>query len=285
VHSQIDIHAQYGGVVPELASRAHILAIQEVVQQALAKAEMELDDIRGIAVTRGPGLVGSLLVGLEFAKGVAAARDLPLVGVNHLRGHLFAPFLAVEPGFADMDFPFIGLVVSGGHSSLYVVRSASEIEGRGRTLADAAGEAFDKVSKRLGLGYPGGAVIDRLARSGNAEAISMPRPMLKKPGYHFSFSGLKTAVGYYLDDAGELDDEGVADLCASFQEAACEVLAIKTVRAARKLGFERIVVSGGVACNSRLRTLMRERAQKRGIEVTVPPLRLCTDNAAMIGAA
>ena len=285
VHSQIDIHAQYGGVVPELASRAHILAIEEVTRRALADAEMTLADIRGIAVTRGPGLVGSLLVGLEFAKGIAASRDIPLVGVNHLQGHLMAPFLRITEGFAEPEFPFVGLVVSGGHTSLYVVEGPDEISELGRTLDDAAGEAFDKVSKRLGLGYPGGPVIDRRAEAGDPAAIDMPRPMLKKPGYHFSFSGLKTAVGYYLDDAGELDDAGVADLCASFREAACEVLAIKTVRAARKREIPRIVLSGGVACNRRLRQLVRERAERRGIEVVVPPPSLCTDNAAMIGAA
>ena len=285
VHSQVELHARFGGVVPELASRSHVMAIGGVVDGALERAGARLDDIAGVVVTAGPGLVGSLLVGLEYARGLAWARDLPMEPVNHLEGHLLAPWLGVADGFAEPGWPFIGLVVSGGHTSLYHCTAPGVYEELGRTLDDAAGEAYDKVSKLLGLGYPGGGVIDRLARSGDPAAIAFPRPMEKKGGYHFSFSGIKTAVSYHVADAGHPEGQALHDLAASFQEAVADVLVMKAVRAARRLGVPRIVVSGGVACNSRLRSLMRERAEARGIEVVVPPPVLCTDNAAMIGAA
>lgn len=285
VHSQIEIHARYGGVVPELASRNHVLAIGDVVRRALDEAGVRAEDLGGIAVTRGPGLTGSLLVGVEFAKGLAGALDVPLLGVHHLEGHLMAARLGVAEGFDEMRFPCVALLVSGGHTSLYDAHAPGIYRELGRTLDDAAGEAFDKVSKRLGLGYPGGAVIDRLAEQGRADAIDFPRPMMKKGGYDFSFSGIKTAVTYWIDEHEPLSDEATRDLAASFREAVCDVLVAKAVRAARRLGYDRIVVSGGVACNRRLRSMLRERASRRSIGVSAPPPSLCTDNAAMIGAA
>lgn len=285
VHSQVELHARYGGVVPELASRSHIMAIQPVVDSALEQAGATLAEVDGVVVTQGPGLVGALLVGLEYAKGVALALDVPLVGVNHLEGHLLAPFLAVAEGFDAPSFPFVGLVVSGGHTSIVLARAPGIYEAVGRTVDDAAGEAFDKVSKLLGMGYPGGAVIDRRARRGRADAIELPRPMIAKGGFDFSFSGLKTAVAQYVEGAGPMDEAAVDDLCASFQEAAADVLSAKLVRAARAHGVGCVVVTGGVACNSRLRELCAERARGRGLAVAVPPPWLCTDNAAMIGAA
>lgn len=285
VHSQIEIHRQYGGVVPELASRSHVMAIDTVVNDALREAGISRNDLRGIAVTMGPGLVGSLLVGLEYARGLGWALDVPVHPVHHIEGHLRAPFLAVSEGFDEPEWPFVGLVVSGGHSSLYHCAAPGVYEELGRTLDDAAGEAFDKVSKHLGLGYPGGAVIDRLARGGNSEAIAFPRPMAKKGGYHFSFSGIKTAVSLHLESVGEPDDEALCDLAASFQEAVVDVLVEKTVRAARDVGVKTVVVTGGVACNSRLRSAMAAACSAEGLRLSVPPPRLCTDNAAMIGAA
>ncbi len=285
VHSQIDIHAQYGGVVPELASRNHVLAIGDVVRRALDEAGITARDLSGVAVTRGPGLTGSLLVGVEFAKGLAGSLDLPILGVHHLEGHLLAARLGVASGFAEPVFPCVALLVSGGHTSLYAAEAPGVYRELGRTLDDAAGEAFDKISKRLGLGYPGGAVIDGLAELGRPDAIDLPRPMLKKGGYDFSFSGIKTAVTYWIDAHEPLSDETTRDLAASFREAACEVLVAKSVRAARRLGYPQIVISGGVACNRRLRSMMLEGAGRRGISVAAPPPSLCTDNAAMIGAA
>ena len=285
VHSQIPVHAQYGGVVPELASRNHVVAINGVVQRALDEAACTVDDLGAVAVTRAPGLVGSLLVGIEFAKGIGLVRDIPVVGVHHLAGHLMAPFLEVAEGFAEPGWPFVGLIVSGGHTSLVLSEGPDRWTTLGRTLDDAAGEAYDKVSKRLGLGYPGGAVLDRIARSGRADAWDVPRPMVRKPGYDFSFSGIKTWVAHHLAARGPLDDPDRADLVASFQEAVAETLVIKTLRAVRDTGVRRVVISGGVAANGRLRALMLERCARRGVDVVAPPLSLCTDNAAMIGAA
>lgn len=285
VHSQVALHAQYGGVVPELASRSHIMAIPTVVQQALDEGGARLEDIDAIAVTRGPGLVGALLVGLEYAKGLAMTLDVPLIGVNHLEGHLLAPFLAVADGFEEPRWPFVGLVVSGGHTSLYLAKAPGQYEELGRTLDDAAGEAFDKVSKRIGMGYPGGQKIDARAQRGDPASIPLPRPMLKKPGDDFSFSGLKTAVSQWFDSAESLDDATIDDLCASFQEAVADVLAHKLVRAASRRGVDTVVLSGGVACNSRLRSRTLEKAAKKNVRVSAPPPWLCTDNAAMIGAA
>ena len=271
--------------MPELASRNHVMAIGDVVRRALGEAGVEQSHIGAVAVTAGPGLVGSLLVGLEFAKGFCFAHDLPLIEVNHLDGHIQAPQLQCADGFEPPAWPALALVVSGGHTSLYRCAGPGDYTEIGWTLDDAAGEAYDKVSKRLGLGYPGGAIIDRLAHDGNPDAIPFPRPMLKKPGHHFSFSGIKTAVAYHLDRVGALEGRELNDLAASFQEAVAEILAIRAVSAARKHGLNHIIISGGVACNSRLRALMKERAGKRGITVSVPPPRYCTDNAAMIGVA
>ena len=279
------MHAQYGGVVPELASRAHVMAIVDVVRQALDGAGCTHADIAGIAVTQGPGLKGSLLVGLEFAKGMAAARDVPLLGVHHLEGHLMTPWLETAEGFDAPAFPCVALIVSGGHTSLVHCRAAGAYETIGRTLDDAAGEAYDKVGKHLGLGYPAGPVIDRLARDGNASALAVPRPMRRKGGFDFSFSGVKTWVAQHLEREGVPTGAALADLCASFQEAVCDVLAEKTVAAAQAVGVGTILLSGGVACNRRLRERVRELAGPAGLRVSAPPPVLCTDNAAMIGAA
>ena len=285
VHSQFDVHERYGGVVPELASRAHILAIDSVAEAALAEAGMGWGDVDAVAVTQGPGLKGSLLVGIEYAKGVAAALDVPLVPAHHLAGHLRAPWLETSAGFAEPRYPFVGLVVSGGHTSLYRCDGPDNVSELGRTLDDAAGEAFDKVAKVLGLGYPGGPRVDQLAREGDASAFWVPRPMINKGGFHFSFSGVKTFIAQHVEREGVPSGSALRDVCAGFQEAVAEVLAVKAVRAARRGGLETVVVTGGVACNSRVRSRMQEEAGRYGIEVVVPPPALCTDNAAMIGAA
>ncbi|MEJ2201169.1 MAG: tRNA (adenosine(37)-N6)-threonylcarbamoyltransferase complex transferase subunit TsaD, partial [Desulfuromonadaceae bacterium] len=252
VASQVDVHARYGGVVPELASRKHLEAISVVVDEALQQAGVTLDDIEGLAVTRGPGLVGALLVGLSVAKAIAFARNLPLVGVHHIEGHILAPLLEHE-----VAFPYLALAVSGGHTHLYRVDGIGCYRTLGRTLDDAAGEAFDKVAKLLGLGYPGGVQIDRLAAKGNSRAIDFPRPMLHRKNLDFSFSGIKTAVLNQVNELhGPMDMEALQDLAASFQAAVVEVLCKKTLRAAKEEGLNRIVVAGGVACNSGLRAEM-----------------------------
>ena len=281
VASQVDVHRIFGGVVPEIASRKHVEAIVPVVEEALTEAGVAVANLDGIAVTQGPGLLGSLLVGLNFAKALAFAAGKPYVGVNHVQGHLASIFLC-DPA---PEYPFLGLVVSGGHSSLYVVSGYQEVERLGATVDDAPGEAFDKVAKILGLPYPGGVAIDRLAPQGDARAIRFPRPMLAA-GYDFSFSGLKTAVLTLTKTLGPAETEArKADIAAAFQEAVCDVLSAKAVRAARERGVPRLVLAGGVAANSRLRALLTERARGAGIAVYLPPLSLCTDNAAMIAAA
>lgn len=283
VASQIPVHARYGGVVPELASRNHIIEIQGVIDRALDEAGAVLDEVEGYAVTAGPGLVGSLLVGIETAKGLAFAADKPCIGLNHLEGHLTAVLLDIE-GVSKPDFPYLGVIVSGGHTDLYVVREVGEYTLLGRTRDDAAGEAFDKVAKMLGLGYPGGVVIDRLAKDGDPDAIDFPRPMWTRSNFDFSFSGLKTAVLQHLQEHGRpADDAGLADLCASFQEAVCDVLVMKAFAAARKHDLPDVVFSGGVACNSRLRDLAAEAARESGRRALFAPPSLCTDNAAMLG--
>lgn len=281
VSTQIDIHREWGGVVPELASRSHILRVMPVIDQALADAKVRLEDIDLFAVTSGPGLIGALLVGVQAAKSLAWAMDKPVVGVNHLEGHLLAIRLADDPP----EFPFLGLVVSGGHTSLYAVEGGGSLRVLGATLDDAAGEAFDKVAKILGLPYPGGVEIDRLAQGGDPEAIRFPRGLTRKPSLDFSFSGLKTAVLYHVQREGIPEGQALADLCASVQEAIADVLTDKAVRAAQAEGLERWVLAGGVAANSRLRTLAQERGAAAGLEVHLPPKRLCTDNAAMIAVA
>ncbi|NIO05835.1 MAG: tRNA (adenosine(37)-N6)-threonylcarbamoyltransferase complex transferase subunit TsaD [Proteobacteria bacterium] len=281
VSSQIEVHRKYGGVVPELASRRHIETIIPVTRAALEKARASLDDIDGIAVTRGPGLVGSLLVGLSVAKSLAYVKGKPLVGVNHIDGHLSAVFLERE----DLTFPFLGLVVSGGHTSLYRVEGVGETQLLGRTRDDAAGEVFDKVAKALGLGYPGGPIIDNLSKRLGSEAIRFPRALLSSKTLDFSFSGLKTAVVNYLKahPLSRDEEDRLIGIVAGFQEAVVDVLLRKAGQAARQEGLERIVVSGGVASNSYLRERFCEMARNEDRAVFFPSPRLCTDNAAMIG--
>ena len=279
VSSQVDFHNKYGGVVPEIASRKHIEAVVPVVEEALERAELTIDGIEGIAVTCGPGLVGSLLIGVSFAKALAYVTGLPLIGVNHLEGHLTSIFLE-KP---DMPFPFVGLVVSGGHTNLYYVKGRGDYTFVGQTRDDAAGEAFDKVAKLLGLGYPGGIVIDRMAREGSATAIDFPRALMAKDSLDFSFSGIKTAVLHYVKrHDGEISSEGIKDIVASFQEAVVDVLVTKVFQAARKYGVEEVVISGGVAANTRLREKMTLTSEQENVSVYIPSPALCTDNAAMI---
>jgi len=276
VSSQTQIHRKYGGVVPELASRKHIEVIIPVIREALREAGVSLDHVEGIAATNGPGLVGSLLVGLSAAKAIAYARDLPFVGVNHVEGHLSAIFLE-NPG---VRFPFVGLVVSGGHTCLYRVDHWGSYRWLGGTRDDAAGEAFDKVAKLLELGYPGGPVIDEVARNGDPEAIAFPRAFISRDSFDFSFSGIKTSVLHYVR---RHPHARVEDIAASFQEAVVDVLVSKAVQASRALDLPRIVLSGGVASNSRLRARLQETGETEGLEVSIPSPILCTDNAAMIG--
>jgi len=284
VHTQAALHAKYGGVVPELASRDHLQRALPVADEALRRAGCELRALAGIAVTSGAALVGALLVGVQMAKSLSAAAGLPLIGVNHLEGHLLAVHLdehAPAP-------PWLGLVVSGGHTSLYEVRAAGSYRALGHTLDDAAGEAFDKVAKLLGLPYPGGAHIDRLAKGGNREAVEFPRGLSARPRdeVDFSFSGLKTAVLQHVRDRGGAPQgQELADLCASFQEAVCDALTQRAMRAARAARLPALVVCGGVAANSRLRALAAERAAAEGIALHLPSPRLCTDNGAMIAMA
>ncbi len=280
VATQIDIHRRWGGVVPELASRNHVVQVMPVIDQALAAAGG--GPIDGIAVTSGPGLVGALLVGVQVAKALALAWDKPLVGVNHLEGHLLAAFLGETPP----AFPFLGLVVSGGHTSLYVARGFGDYQLLGQTRDDAAGEAFDKGAKLLGLPYPGGVAIDRLARDGDRKAVRFPRAIVKGAELDFSFSGLKTALLHHVRQHGVPQGPALADLCASYQEAIVGALVQKAFRAARRLQLPRVVLAGGVAANSRLRAAALEKAAEyEDLQVIVPAVRLCTDNAAMIAVA
>jgi N6-L-threonylcarbamoyladenine synthase len=279
VSSQDAVHGEFGGVVPELASRHHIQNVLPIVDHALHQAEVRLEQLDGIAVTCGPGLVGSLLVGVCVAKALAMAKNLPLIGVNHLEGHLLAVLLEQE-----VEFPFLCLLVSGGHTALYVARTWGDYERLGATRDDAAGEAFDKAAKMLGLGYPGGRVIDTLARCGNPTTLRFPRAHLKTSKYDFSFSGIKTSLRQFLSSS-ERAGHGDADIAASYQEAVVDMLVTTTLRAARELGLARIVISGGVSANSRLRHRMTEEGEQEGRRVFLPSLKLCTDNAAMIAFA
>jgi N6-L-threonylcarbamoyladenine synthase len=283
VSSQDEIHGPYGGVVPELASRHHVRNVLAVVDAALGRAAIGLAAIDGIAVTRGPGLIGSLLVGLSVAKGIALRRGLPLVGVHHLEGHLLAANLD-RPAGEPVPFPFLGLIVSGGHSGLYLARARGDYACLGKTRDDAVGEAFDKVAKTLGLGYPGGPAIDRLARTGDRSAIRFPRARLKRGRFDLSFSGFKTAVWQYVR-AHPPAPEQLPDIAASVQEALVDMLVDTTAEAIDATGVERVVVSGGVSANRRLRERMAELGDARGVEVIVPRPALCTDNAAMIALA
>jgi N6-L-threonylcarbamoyladenine synthase len=286
VHGQEQVHAPFGGVVPELASRDHVRHIYSTTGRALAQAGVKLGELDAIAVTSGPGLIGSLLVGLCFAKALAYRAGLPLVAVHHIEGHLASARL----GEAPLELPFLGLVISGGHTALYRALEGGRVELLGQSRDDAAGEAFDKVAKRLGLGYPGGREVDLRARAGRADAFALPRPMLRERGFEFSFAGLKTAVALEAarlerEGAGELSARAVADLAASFQEAVADVLVHKTRQALLDTGLRRLAMVGGLAANSRLRARIAELAGELGVEVRLPPLALCTDNAAMIAAA
>jgi N6-L-threonylcarbamoyladenine synthase len=278
IASQEAVHAPYGGVVPELASRKHLEVVFPVIEEALSRASLTLDSIEGVAVTQGPGLAGALLVGISVAKALAYARNIPLIGIHHIEGHLFAVFLE-----NPVPFPFVALVVSGGHTHLYRVDGFGRYATLGQTRDDAAGEAFDKVAKILGLPYPGGALIDKMASAGDPGSIKFPRPLLHDGSYNFSFSGLKTAVMQFVRKNPATETGGaLQDLCASFQAAVCDVLVEKTRAALRDTGIDRLVIAGGVACNSGLRAAMGELARETGVALSIPSPILCTDNAAML---
>jgi len=281
VSTQVDIHRRWGGVVPELASRNHVLQVMPVIDEALSRAGLALADLDLLAVTAGPGLQGALLVGLQVAKSLALATGLPLVGVNHLEGHVLAIRLA-DPA---PEPPFLALVVSGGHTTLYEVADYGRYRAVGSTRDDAAGEAYDKVGRVLGLPYPAGQPIDELAQKGNPAAVEFPRALPQHDTFDYSFSGVKTAVLNHVRRNGVPQGQGLADLCASFQEAVADALSRKLVAAARARGFRSLVLCGGVAANTRLRALCEERARARGLRLYLPPRRLCTDNGAMIAAA
>jgi N6-L-threonylcarbamoyladenine synthase len=282
ISSQAEAHARFGGVVPEVASRHHLELAVPVVEAALEEAEVSLEEIEAVAVTVGPGLIGALLVGVSTAKAIAAARRLPLIPVDHLQGHVAANFLEPEP----LEPPFLCLVASGGHTMLAAARDHEGHEVLGRTLDDAAGEAFDKVARLLGLGYPGGPALQRLAEEGDPEAFELPVAMSRDPGLDFSFSGLKTALVYLCRDLGE---DGVAerraDLAASFQAAAVGQLTAKLDRALKRGDWKAVALGGGVAANGPLRAAVAELCERRLVALKLVPIELCTDNAAMIGAA
>jgi len=281
-------HAPYGGIVPEIACRNHSLNLLPLIDETLRQIGVDWKTLQGIAVTNRPGLIGSLIVGLVTAKSLSQAHGLPLIGVNHLEGHILAPFLRDEsygPVF-DWAEPFLALAVSGGHTSLYKVMGLGQYEVLGTTLDDAAGEAFDKFAKMAGLGFPGGVKIDRLSQGGNAHAYNFPRSMLKEENYLMSFSGLKSSGQRLIESLPDSEVElRLPDLCASFQEAIVDVLIGKLDRAVLKTGIKNVVITGGVSANTRLRACAEEWARHRQVTLQVPPLRYCTDNAAMIGYA
>jgi len=275
VGSQVEVHRPYGGVVPELAARQHLELIDRMVTQALADAGVTWAEVGAVAATAGPGLASSLLVGLNTGKGIAAALGVPFIPVNHMEAHLYSPLIG------NAAWPVVVLIVSGGHTMLVHVTGPGRYERLGQTMDDAAGEAFDKVAKLLGLAYPGGPEIDRLARQGDAAAIPFPRSLRDEPGFQFSFSGLKTAVRYYL---ARHPAAAVADVCASFQEAVVDVLVAKTLRAAAATGARTVAAAGGVSLNSRLRARLTQACEQAGIRLLLADAKLCTDNAAMIAA-
>ena len=282
ISSQIALHTLYGGVVPEIASRKHIEKINVVIEEALAEAHMTLDDIDAIGVTYGPGLVGALLVGVSEAKAIAYAKNLPLIGVHHIEGHISANYIENK----DLEPPFACLVVSGGHTHLVIVKDYGKYEIVGRTRDDAAGEAFDKVARAIGLGYPGGPKIDKVSKEGNPNAIAFPRAKVADSAYDFSFSGLKSAVLNYLNGCKMKNIPIVqADVAASFQKAVVDVLVEHAMHAVEEYGFKKFAIAGGVASNSALRSAMEEACKKRGVAFYHPSPILCTDNAAMIGGA
>lgn len=282
ISSQIELHKLYGGVVPEIASRKHIENINQVIEEALAQAGVTLDDLDAVGVTYGPGLVGALLVGVSEAKAISYAKNLPLIGVHHIEGHISANYIE-NP---DLEPPFACLVVSGGHTHLVVVRDYGKYEIIGRTRDDAAGEAFDKVARAIGLGYPGGPKIDKLSKEGNEEAIRFPKAHVADSPYDFSFSGLKSAVLNYLNGC-KMKGETVAeaDVAASFQKAVIDVLVEHSMMAVKEFGFDRFAIAGGVASNSSLRSAMEAACRKNRVKFYYPSPVFCTDNAAMIGAA
>ena len=282
ISSQIALHTLYGGVVPEIASRKHIEKINQVIEAALAEAKMTLEDMTAVAVTYGPGLVGALLVGVAEAKAIAYGAKKPLVGVHHIEGHVSANFIE----HPDLEPPFVCLIVSGGHTHLVIVRDYGEFEIIGRTMDDAAGEAFDKVARAVGLGYHGGPKVDRAAKEGNPHAIEFPRARVGGSEYDFSFSGMKSAVLNYINQA-QMKGEAISvpDLCASFQNAVVDVLVSRAVAAAKEFGYDKLAIAGGVASNSALREGMRKACEREGLKLYYPSPIYCTDNAAMIGAA
>lgn len=282
ISSQIDIHTLYGGVVPEIASRKHIERINQVIREALKEADRKLSDLDAIAVTYGPGLVGPLLIGVSEAKAISFATGLPLIGVHHIEGHISANYIA----HPDLEPPFACLVVSGGHTHLVLVRDYGEYEILGRTQDDAAGEAFDKVAREIGLGYPGGPKIDRVSKQGNPHAIEFPRGKTSGSAYDFSFSGMKSAVLNYLNTCKMKGITiSVPDVAASFQQAVVDVLTSHAVRAMEEFHLTRFALAGGVASNTALRAAVKQACEERGVEFFCPPPVLCTDNAAMIGSA
>ena len=282
ISSQIEIHKLYGGVVPEIASRKHIEKVIQVVDEALKEASLTMDEIDAVAVTYGPGLVGALLVGVSAAKSLAFAHNKPLIGVHHIEGHISANYIENE----ELEPPFLCLVVSGGHTNLVIVKDYGEYEVLGKTRDDAAGEAFDKVARAIGLGYPGGPKIQKISEEGNKDAIAFPRAKVADNPFDFSFSGLKSSVLNYINSC-EMKGEEInkADIAASFQEAVVDVLVSHTIEGAKQLGFKKIAMAGGVASNTVLREEMKEACERRGFMFYHPSPILCTDNAAMIGAA
>jgi len=280
VASQVELHRRFGGVVPEIACRRHLEEINPLIAAALEEARINPAELSAVAVTNGPGLAGALLVGVGAAKAFAAVHQLPLIGINHLEGHLYSGFLADS----GLEFPFVALLVSGGHTTLVLAGGHGDYRELGATRDDAAGEAFDKIARALGLGYPGGPIIDHLAAQGDPGRLHFPRPWVGPDTLDFSFSGLKTAALQLLRKP-EGASARVEDFCAGFQEAVVEVLVGKTMRAAESGGVNRVLIAGGVACNRRLARMMKEAGAARGIEVIQPPVELCTDNAAMVAAA
>lgn len=281
IASQIDTHKKFGGVVPEIASRQHVEAINTVLKEGLDEAGVDLKDIDIIAATKGPGLIGALLVGLSAGKTLALATNKPFVGINHIVGHVCANYIS----FKDLEPPFIGLIISGGHTYLIEVKDYVDFTLHGRTVDDAVGEAFDKVARSMGIGYPGGPIVDKLAKEGK-ETIDFPRVMIKEDNYNFSFSGLKTAVLNYLNSTKLRGEEIVIeDVCKSFQEAVVDVLLEKSFRLAREKNMDKIVLCGGVSANSRIREAFEEKGAEENIKIFYPDLKLCTDNAAMIASA
>ncbi len=279
-------HEMYGGIVPEIAARNHSVALIPLIEEAFKKANMSWNDVHGIAVTNRPGLIGALIVGLVTAKSLSQAKHIPFLGINHLEGHLLAPFLkdAQHAPPEDFDYPYVGLAISGGHTSLYHITGLGEYHVLGTTKDDAAGECFDKFAKMAGLGFPGGVKVDQLAKTGNPEAYEFPRSMIHDDTFDMSFSGLKSSGQRMLEQLGpERVKENLPDICASFQEAIVDVLIAKLDKAAKFYKAKRIILTGGVSANSRLRARAEDLAKRKNLRLVVPPIRYCTDNAAMIG--